>query len=229
MPIIEDVDSWFRLGRGHSFEFYATDNEVQEWLLTILSAEYAPYRLVGEDSIKEGKVYVQHPFSCEVAEFLRCRQAAGELCTQFWLLSTVLTPELPLQPGAWLTAMYSYNGLINLQHGWMQREPVHRTRPLAKTASSIGLVDRVYHRDTNEVRQHEAYLRLFNAMKRAIRKSLVYTTMLIGPDDVEQEQVSGPLWTEGTKQEYEAGASFMRARPGPRLSESREARKRRYE
>jgi hypothetical protein len=97
------------------------------------------------------------------------------------------------------------------------------TRPLAKTASAIGLVDRVYHRDSNEVRQHEAYLRLLNMMKRAIRKSLVYTSILIGPDDVEQEQVSGPLWTEGAKQEYEGGVQFMRARPGPPLSESREA------
>ena len=106
-PIIEGVDSRFRLGRGHGFEFYATDNEVQEWLLTILPAEYAPYRLVGADSIKEGRIYVEHPFSCKVGEFLQCRQAVGELRTQFWLLSTVLTPVLPLQPGAWLTAMYS--------------------------------------------------------------------------------------------------------------------------
>jgi len=226
-PITEDVDSWFRLGRGHGFEFYATDNEVQEWLLTILPAEYAPYRLVGADSIKEGRIYVEHPFSCKVGEFLQCRQAVGELRTQFWLLSTVLTPALPLQPGAWLTAMYSYNGLINIQHGWMQRDPVHRTRPLAKTVSAIGLVDRVYHRDTNEVRRHEAYLHLFNIMKRAIRKSLVYTSLLIGPDDVEQEQVSGPFWTEGARQEYEGGLPFMRARPGPRVSESREAKNRR--
>ncbi len=61
-PIIEDVDSWFRLGRGHGFEFYATDNEVQEWLLTILPGEYAPYRLVRADSINDGRVYVERPF-----------------------------------------------------------------------------------------------------------------------------------------------------------------------
>lgn len=48
---IDDVDSWFRLGRGHGFEFYATDHEVQEWLLAILPAECASYRLVGADSI----------------------------------------------------------------------------------------------------------------------------------------------------------------------------------
>lgn len=45
--ITEDVDCWFRLGRGHGFEFHATDHEVQARLLTILPAECAPYRLVG--------------------------------------------------------------------------------------------------------------------------------------------------------------------------------------
>lgn len=195
------------------------------WLSYLRSTH--PIDWWGADSIKEGRIYVENPFSCEVAEFLQRRQAVGELRTQFWLLSTVLTPALPLQPGAWLTAMYSYNGLINLQHGWVQRDPVHRARPLAKTTSAIGVVDRVYHRDSSEVRQHEAYLRLFNIMKRAIRKSLVYATILIGPDDVEQGQVSGPFWTEGAKQEYEGGVPFMRARPGPPLSESREAKMRR--
>lgn len=60
--ITEDVVSWFRLGRGHEFEFYATDDEVQEWLLTILPAEFAPYRPAGADSIQAGRIYVEHPF-----------------------------------------------------------------------------------------------------------------------------------------------------------------------
>ena len=60
-PIVEDVDSWFRLGRGHRFEFYATDYEVQAWLLAILPAEYAPYRLVGGGFDKGGQDLCREP------------------------------------------------------------------------------------------------------------------------------------------------------------------------
>jgi hypothetical protein len=224
-PITADLDSWFRLGHGHGFEFFATDEEVQNWLLSLLPAAYAPYRLVGADLIKEGRVYVEHPFSCEVAGFLQCRYATVEPRWDFWLLSTVLTPDLPLVPGPGLTKMLSFNGLLSLQHGLQWEDPVHRTRPPAKGESSLGLVDRVYRVDSDEVRQHEAYLRLLNAVKRAIRKSLLYTTVPIGPDDVEGEPVSTPLWTEGARREYEAGIPFFRARPGPPRAELKQPAK----
>jgi hypothetical protein len=224
-PITADLDSWFRLGHGHMFQFYATDDEVQNWLLSVLPEAYAPYRLVGTDLIKEGRVYVEHPFSCELAGFLQCRYALAEPRWDFWLLSTVLTPDLPLATGPLLTNMYSFNGLINLQHASMLEDPVHRTRPLAKNECSLGLVDRVYRVDSDEVRQHEAYLRLFNTVKRAIRKSLIYTTIPIWPDDVEGAPESSPLWTEGARREYESGIPYFRARPGPPRAELKQPTK----
>ena len=41
--IIENVNEWDRVGRGHELPFYATDQEIQTWLLDILPLEHRPY------------------------------------------------------------------------------------------------------------------------------------------------------------------------------------------
>ena len=44
---IYDTDDWVRCARGgRLLQFFATDDELQNWFLTVLPETYRPYRLV---------------------------------------------------------------------------------------------------------------------------------------------------------------------------------------
>ena len=49
MPIkvkLNNLDDWYRAGRGNRLCFYATTDEIQGWLDDYLLPEYRPYRLL---------------------------------------------------------------------------------------------------------------------------------------------------------------------------------------
>lgn len=46
-PIPHDLAPWYRVG-GRTLQFYATDDEIAEWLLEMLPPEFAPYAVLGE-------------------------------------------------------------------------------------------------------------------------------------------------------------------------------------
>jgi hypothetical protein len=210
--VIKDVDQWQRAGRGRVLQFFATDAEVQEWLIGHLPNQYAPFYLVGSDLVPEGSVYVEQPFQCEVAALLECMSGPVRRRWKFRIWSEVLTPGLELRRGEPIDTICSYNGLVGLQHGLMTRDQ--------KNSSSIGITHRVQNMYTGQLVQHDGYLQIFDALRRAIEKKLCYATIYRGLDGSESESRRVERWTEAAVREWESGVHFT-AKPGRLLTKAK--------
>jgi hypothetical protein len=211
---IYDVDNWYRIGKGRVLQFFATDDEVQEWLLTMLPSEYGPYTLVGADLVRvEKKKYVEKGFEFDITEL---KQAIYEIeypRWQYWLRSKVLTPELDFSRQKIITWVLSYTGLVGLHHGGYIKN-------MGRDASSIGIVDTVSNKSTGEVIKHSEYLKIFNILARQIKKHLCYSSFWKFKNGTEREDFKLQLMTEKAVQAYEAGFQFKN-RPGRRLKHRR--------
>src|SRR5215217_8032924 len=118
--MITDVDRWDRGNFGRRFQFIATDEEVQHWLLHCLPSKYAPYRMVGYDRVPgDGSFYVDEPEQCELDALLPCMQERDPPRWAFFIWSQTLTPDLPLQRmdlrhTSGIDKVCIYNGLVLL-------------------------------------------------------------------------------------------------------------------
>lgn len=213
---IYDVNEWRRLGRGRDFQFFATDDEVQDWLLNCLPQEFGPYSLIGADLVKEGKIYVEQAFEFDISELKKAIYEQDEPRWQYWIISKVLTPELNLVKGTNITRILSFNGLILLHHGSNIRHYGLDIKKLYRAASSIGIVDKVINDATGEVRHHEEYLCIFNSLKRLIKKSLCYSSIHTFKNGSKREDTKLQLMTEKAVEAYKAGLVFTNE-PGRKL------------
>lgn len=168
--IAESLDDWYRVG-GSVLQFYATDDEVVELLEEMLLPEFAPYALIGQ----EWRDNQWHPFEFGLAEG---RDAFRRGHVSYWIRSEVLSPGLPGTDQKRL----SFSGLIEVQPG---REWQGRT-----SDSSIAVVDRIRHMQTGEERRQPEYRRIFDRLRRAIRKRLVVRTLRTLPSGETQESFS---------------------------------------
>jgi hypothetical protein len=210
---VKELDDWFRTGRGHRFDFFATNEDVQEWLLIALQPAYAPFTLAGYHTV---------PFECQITEFMQCRaDRDGTIRWNFWICSKMLTPELPLQPDIRLDKLCSLSGLVGLQHGFMRRVRNPRDPAITRyqAASSISVVAEVYNQQTGAVRSYPEYKKIFETLRRRIRRSLVYTTITRFADGSERED---PLlrMTQAAKDLYDQGHPFVN-RPGRFIGQKR--------
>lgn len=169
--LISVAGDWARYSRGRGIDFYATDEEVESVLKECLLPRYAPYLLVGSSSVKEGAKYIQKPFSFEVEQFSELRRR-GEW--HFFFRSMKITPEMRFSYGEDVSAIMSLSGLVHLQHGSMNGK--------RWSASSIGIVDKVENTQTHELMLHKEYLEVFYALKKGIRKLLLYPTVKMYSD-----------------------------------------------
>lgn len=221
--LITALAQWQRVGRGRSLQFFATDEEVQAWLNHALPEEFAPYVLVGVDKIKQSRFkYVDEPFQCDVSALSACMSGPVGRRSDFWICSKVLTPELLLRRGIWQQRLFSSNGLVDLAHGMMVkvRNPRDPAQPLEQYASAVGIVDKIQNLETGEVRQYEGYLRIYQALRKVIRKELVYSSVVRAADGTEAEDTSVALMTEGAVRAYAEGIPYIN-RPGRRLKPSK--------
>jgi hypothetical protein len=218
-----ELEQWFRTGRGHRFDFFATDEEIQEWLQAALPAVYRPYTLIGVDRIKQTRFrYGAKSFECPVSQFLQCRIAeVGVRRSHYWVRSQKLTPKLPLQVDLGIDHVYSFSGLVSLQHGSMIRvgNPRVPAVPLYQAASSISVVPQVQNRQTGEIRDYPEYLKIFESLRRRIRQDLVYTTITRFADGSEREDRLLRM-TQGAKELFDQGHPFIN-RPGEHIEKKR--------
>lgn len=212
-PILDNLDDWQRAGRGRVLQFFATDEEVQRWLIAALPSEYAPYLLIGVDLVKEGRIFVEKPFQCEVSSLLDCMQLGIEPRFKFWIWSKVLIPNPPLKTERQLSRWLSFNGLVLLQHGRTITDKTDPSRQVCRSASSIGMVDKVVNIRTGETRQFEGYLKIYKKIHKAISKSLMYSSIVRFRDGHEEEDTQLQLMTEGAVQSYNKGFPFIN-KPG---------------
>ncbi len=169
-------DTWLRAGRGRSFQFYATDEEVLQVLRTCLPEALGPYSLIGSYVVTSGHRPVHHFISATPDEFLTVR-ANG--VWQFFLRSWQLTPRLDLPADETLNACLSLHGMVNIQQGRILKGHWQY--------SNIGMANRVQHTVTHQLVVHQSYERLFTTLKRAIDKILYFATEHIMADGSVQE------------------------------------------
>jgi hypothetical protein len=154
----EELRFWQRVGRGRSFEFEASDEEIGRWLAEGVPAEDSPYLIVGADRVKVGRRYSWEPFTYHLSDLKRCFDERADGSPNLFIWSLVLTPDLSLHPGTNVDATCSVNGLVLVQ------------RQIGRTSPRIAVTQRVQHVETGEVRQHEEYARVFDRLRAFIRK-----------------------------------------------------------
>jgi len=180
------VHEVYRQGRGHSFQMYVTDTEISAFLLTELPATWAPYSIIGTYTEKvNAKQYRERFQEITPCDFLILRSHG---IWAFWLRSLVLTPELDLAGIERLDAFLSLNGFVGLQQGRVnqgKREP-----------TSVGIVDTVSNHVTGEIRRHEKSLRLFQSLKRILKKKCIHRSQWTWPNG-RVERSKTPDVTEG--------------------------------
>jgi hypothetical protein len=209
-PLIRDeLENWHRLSRGHRFDFFATSEEIQAWLLSALPKAFEPYMLVTSDTTREGRAWVHLPVECALDEFLSCLNVSPARSFNFHIWSKALTPELSFPHGPWVDWVCATNGLLLVQHG--------RLHDGRQDASAIGVVSRVRNVVTGEVREYDGYVAIYKMLKRVIRKALVYETIIRWPNGTEEEDRWRRM-TAGATQQHQAGHPFVN-RPGRRLAE----------
>ncbi len=110
--VAEPLNGWYRAGRGREMQFYATDEEIADWLVKTLPLQYAPYVI--------------------------------------------------------LRQQWAFSGLIAIR---VTDEFGGRIEP-----ASMTMVDRIRYETTGEERSQPEYLRIFERLRRSMRKRLVVNT-----------------------------------------------------
>lgn len=187
----KQLAEWYRVG-GHVLQFYATDDEIVEWLREMLPTTFAPYRIVGK-RWQEGRRQPFHYALDEITELLTLDRAAS-----FWIRSDVLSPGLTGED----ERVLSFNGLINVQPG--------RKRNGRVGDASVGIVDRIRHESTGRERRQPEYLRIFERLRRSMRKRLVVTTLYTLPDGSQSDHF---LMTERAADAHSRGDVTFAAEP----------------
>jgi hypothetical protein len=157
----DELAGWYRVG-GHRLQFYATDAEIAEWLLEMLPATFGPYSVIGQEWQDGRWEPFEYPLDRIIEVFEAPRQA--------WIRSEVLSPQVP--PGD--DKRQSFGGLILVQPGSERNGRVGE--------ASIAVVDRIRHELTGEERRQPEYLRIFERLRRSMRKRLVVATSYTFPD-----------------------------------------------
>jgi len=159
-----DFTGWQRAGRGRSFQFYALDDEVGEWLIASLPPESAPYLVFREQSANGRLIVHEWPIDEIAASFAEDRNA------RHWIKSARLTPALQVEDVSLPRDLgrLSFSGLISVVLGadWNGR----------REETNLGLVDRIRHVETGEERGQPGYLGIFERLRRAMRERLIVET-----------------------------------------------------
>jgi hypothetical protein len=153
-------DRWYRVG-GSRTDFYATDEEIAEWLLENLPPNFAPYAIVGRQWSERERRWpsFEYPLA-DIREAFAERRGCN-----LWIRSDQLSPRV----GGEDETSLSYGGLILVQLG-SQRDDG------AIEPASIAIVDRLRHETTGEERTQPQYRRIFDRLRRSLKKRLVVTT-----------------------------------------------------
>lgn len=204
------MELWERASRGRELQFFATDDELYDWLMCSLPGEFQPYFLLGQDRIEEGRTYRWEAFDIPLADSIRSFRERPRGRYIYNLRSRTLTPDLRLTHQVDVSRLCTLNGLICIEHGF-----VHRGK---QDPSRISLVDRVRSVATGEVIHSKGYLTIYRALKRQIRARLTYATVMTFPDGSELEDRDLCLMTQDAVEAYSEGWPF-KSRPGQQLTE----------
>ena len=130
-------------------QFYATDEEIADWLVEKLPGQYAPYVVLGEQWASPHLAVHAYALDDVATSFSADRPA------RHWIKSGVLSPELDPREIRRPDDMgkLSFSGLIAIR---VTDEFGGRIEP-----ASMTMVDRIRHETTGEERRQPEYLRIF--------------------------------------------------------------------
>ena len=170
----DEFAGWHRVG-GRRLQFYATDDEIAEWLLEMLPPRFRPYSVLAQEWVGAGWRTLEQPIE-DIREFFADHRNAN-----FWIRSRVLSPGLVAEelPAPEDTKRLSFRGLILVQLG--------RDFEGRLDEASIAIVDRIRHETTGRERRRHEYLRIFERLRRSMRKRLVVETARTLPDGTTTE------------------------------------------
>lgn len=215
--IIYDVDSWHRCGRGHRLQFYATDEEVRDWLVEGLPKGWEPYFVVGSDKIQsKNKQFTDHPFQCRLDDFPQCLYISESTRWNLWIVSEALSSRIEFRDGQAIDKICSFNGLISLQHAVSISPSFAKANESYRWESSIAIVDAVQNMNTGEIRRADEYLSIYHSLCTRARKDLVYSTLQRSKDGFIGRDNTFIRMTEGAATAYASGFPFYCA-PGQRI------------
>lgn len=211
MTAHEDVSSpreWVRVGRGKELQFFATDQDIEEWLSDGLASEYQPYEAV--------EIRSDELSSAPAARRIPLASLANHLATRpdfanVWLRSRAIPDTFKLEEvdATQLEDACACNGYVILQHGLMFRGK--------KDVSRIAIIEEIAHAANPELRiKHAEYRKVFRSLARRIEQGLAYGTVWTYPDGRREQDDRLQRWTEGAVREAQRGVIFVNA-PGRRL------------
>ena len=186
----DDFTGWHRIG-GHRLQFYATDDEITEWLQETLPGPFAPYSAIGHEWRDGSWRASEYPL-----EEIRSAVEHHERRT-LWIRSEVLSPGLISDD----TECLSFSGLIAVDLG--------SERDGRLDDASLSIVDRIRH-ETGRERAQSEYLRIFERLRRSMRKRLVVKTERTFPDGSVSE--SWPMTARAADANVRGDVTFQ-ARP----------------
>ena len=190
---------WYRKGGGHNFIFHATRSEISQIILDFFSETPEKVYICGTDSVQleNSEYYKQVSFCYPIVEILECL-VQHKKSLNFYIGLERLTPSSSLIL-ANQSGMMSLSGLIRLQIFYFINDKTKRMQP-----SNIGVVNTIAHNDTGEIIEHVEYYKLFQQMKRRLKKRLPYKTKFHGHQTID----TSCFMSEGIVERWKAGEVF---------------------
>ena len=211
---IYDTDDWVRGNRGgHLLQFFATDDELQNWLLTALPDAFGPYTLVGADSVRiDQNQYTQSFFEFPIHKLKEAMYEKDSVRWQYWIRSKSITPLLDVSQCHFITKQLSFLGLVSVHHGSYSNRGFND----GWQESTIGIVTQIENINNGNKIINDKYLGIYKALTKEIKKHLCYSSFYIFKDGSEVENTKFGLMTQGVVDQYMLGIKFAN-RPGRRI------------
>ncbi len=200
-----ELGQWVRTTPGLSIQFFALCEELQGWIMECLPPDLGPYALVTVTprTIQQSvQVWVARQWRLwELRDIVSF--GWGKDFVHLWLVSNTLTPVLPIEISDnenTIVRVYALNGFVNLQR-FVGVDG-------ALGALSVGMVHKFVNVQTHMVIEHTGYVRVFEDLRRAIKKKLVYSSIHVFPDGSRFEETRFQRMTAGAVEAYKSGVRF---------------------
>ncbi len=212
----KEIRQWYICGRGRCYEYLASDAEIASILQEYLLPEYGPYRVVRiQERLRIGKrtvgvVLDDRPIE-SVADMFVDRKEHYE---RFYIYSKTLAPGLDIQPTPDFNTYCCYHGALRITQS-------PRSQSGLIGSSHMSLVEWAGNEFTGGVRHNQIAFKLYNRIKRQIRKQMKYQSIRMRPETGEEFLQPWLPMTEGVAELARGENNPYEYRPGPPLDHDR--------
>lgn len=167
MSTIFEPGEWRRYGRGRGYEFFAIDSDVQQLLNTSLPDKFAPYSLIADFLVEEEDGRFRGSYEEVGVEDFVSQRKKKEKRQRFFIRSHLLSPDLELSGVTDLGLFLYINGLVHVNHVF-----IHGGSGWSK--SRLQIMNKIYNDEREELYLHGDYNKIYNALRRGLKKILRY-------------------------------------------------------